>query len=142
MSYVFPSEAWIRELRKKINASEDYKRSAANWEAGDICLVVNKEPSIGLKETYHIWLDLYHGECRKAKRITPAEAKEAKFTITGDFDKWKDVFNGRLHPIKGMMWGKLKVKGDLFTIIRYTQAALDLVQCASQVPTTFYDEKE
>ena len=46
-----------------------------------------------------------------------------------------------LDPVKGMMQGKLKLKGDLPTIIRYVKAANELVNLAQTVPTEFVDEK-
>jgi putative sterol carrier protein len=39
-----------------------------------------------------------------------------------------------------MMQGKLKLKGDLPTIVRYVKAADELVKCATRVPTEFLDE--
>jgi len=39
-----------------------------------------------------------------------------------------------------MMEGKLKLKGDLPTIVRYVKASQDLVKCASKVDTQFADE--
>ncbi len=140
MDFTFPSDAWIRELKKQINASEEYRTSAAEWEAGDLCLVVNADQSVGLKEDYFIWLDLHQGECRKAKHVSPRIGEKAKFLISADLERWKQVLNRDLNPIKGMLQGKLRVKGDLFTVIRYTKAALDLVDCACRIPTTFLDE--
>jgi putative sterol carrier protein len=40
-----------------------------------------------------------------------------------------------------MMQGKLKLKGDLPTIVRYVKAANELVNIAGSVPTEFVDEK-
>lgn len=142
MEYVFPSEAWIRELKKQINNSDAYKSSAANWEAGDLCLVVNADPAIGLDDSYFIWLDLYHGECRKAQQVSAEEGEKAKFIIRANFERWKQVLNGELNPIKGMLQGKLRVKGDLFTVVKFSKAALDLVECATNIPTKFLNKKK
>jgi putative sterol carrier protein len=45
-----------------------------------------------------------------------------------------------LEPVKGMMQGKLKLKGDLPTIVRFVKAAQDLVESATMVDTKFLDE--
>ena len=45
-----------------------------------------------------------------------------------------------LEPIKGMMQGKLKLKGDLPTIVRAVQAAQELVNSAAKLDTKFLDE--
>ena len=60
--------------------------------------------------------------------------------IAAPYTRWKDVLHGDLDPVKGMMQGKLKVRGDLPTIIRYVRAANELVRLTGQVDTTFPDE--
>jgi putative sterol carrier protein len=45
-----------------------------------------------------------------------------------------------LEPVKGMMQGKLKLQGDLPKILRYVNAATELVNIAGSVPTEFPDE--
>ena len=39
------------------------------------------------------------------------KAATAPFTIYGEYGRWKQVINKQLDPIKGMMQGKLKLKG-------------------------------
>ena len=43
-----------------------------------------------------------------------------------------------LDPVKGMMQGKLKLKGDLPTIVKFIKAAQELVECSSRVPSSFW----
>jgi len=38
MAVVYPSREWMEELHKKVNADEEYKKVAANWE-GTICVL-------------------------------------------------------------------------------------------------------
>jgi putative sterol carrier protein len=45
-----------------------------------------------------------------------------------------------LEPVKGMMQGKLKLKGDLPTIVRYVKASQELVECTTKIETKFLDE--
>ena len=56
------------------------------------------------------------------------------------YTRWKEVIKKELDPVKGMMQGKLKLKGDLPTIVRYVKAANELVNLAQTVPTEFADE--
>jgi len=140
MAHTFPSDAWIKAFRTEINQSADYQASAATWDAGDLCLVASANPAIGLKEDYYIWLDLDHGECRKAKHAPEEEGQEAKFIIRADYARWKQILAGDLNPILAMIQGKLKVKGHLFVLLKYKKAAEDLVACAVRVPTRFLDE--
>ncbi|HEX9236005.1 MAG TPA: SCP2 sterol-binding domain-containing protein [Actinomycetota bacterium] len=137
----FPSAEWLDVYVDRINGSAEYREAAATWE-GDISYVFEAEPDKGVPEEIWAWLDLWHGECRGARYGLPAEEGEkAKFIISAPYTRWKEVINKELDPIKGMMQGKLKLKGDLPTIVRYVKAANELVNLAASVPTEFVDER-
>ncbi len=155
MGIPFPSEEWIVAFKDKINSNPNYKESGANWEHGTISLIMQfdqdmldrmkKDPVLSKQmkagETaVGVWLDLYHGVCKEAKRVSAEEAQKAKFVIQGEYPRWKSVMKKELDPVKGMMQGKLKLKGDLPTIVRFVKAAQDLVDSATMVDTKFIDE--
>lgn len=138
---LFPSEQWMKEYVEKINASKEYAEAAATWE-GDIAYVFEAEPDKGVPNDVWSWADLWHGKCRDSKWDIPAEEGEkSKFIIRAPYSRWKEVMKKELDPIKGMMQGKLKLKGDLPTIVRYVKASNELVNLASQVQTEFVDEQ-
>ena len=138
---MFPSEAWLTEYVDKINSSKDYEEAAATWE-GDLAYVFEAEPDKGVPEDVWTWVDLWHGKCRGYKYAVPAdEGEKSKFIIRAPYSRWKQVINKELDPIKGMMQGKLKLKGDLPTIVRYVKAANELVNIAGNVQTEFVDEQ-
>lgn len=136
----FPSEEWLQEYVARINGSETYRDAAATWE-GDISYVIGAEPDRGVAADVWAWLDLWHGECRAAKLLPAEEGERASFVIRAPYSRWKEVIRGELHPVKGMMQGKLKLKGDLALILRYLKAANELVRLAASVPTEFPDER-
>jgi putative sterol carrier protein len=137
---VFPSEEWLKLYVERINASNDYREAAQTWE-GDIAYVFEAEPDKGLEREIWAWLDLWHGECRGSKYDLPAEEGEkARFIIRAPYSRWKEVIRKELDPVKGMMQGKLKLKGDLPTIVKYVKAANELVNLAQTVPTEFVGE--
>jgi len=140
MALTFPSEEWIAEYKRQIDEKPDYKEGGKNWRSGPIVLVVTAKPQIGLDEDVNIYLDLHEGACREAKLCTPDEAARQPFVIRGDYDRWKLVIREQLEPVKGMMQGKLKLIGDLPTIVRSIDAAKALVKCATYVETAFLDE--
>jgi putative sterol carrier protein len=138
---LFPSEEWLTEYVERINASKEYEEAAATWE-GDLSYVFEREPDKGVPEDVWVWIDLWHGKCRGAKmNVPPEEGEKAKFTIRAPYSRWKEVIRKDLDPVKGMMQGKLKLKGDLPTIVRYVKAANELVNIAASVPTEFVDER-
>jgi len=136
---VFPGEEWLDEYVERINQSKEYKEAAATWE-GDVAYVFEPEPDKGVPDEVWAWLDLWHGECRSGKLVTAEEGEKAKFIIRAPYSRWKEVIKKELDPVKGMMQGKLKLKGDLPTIVRYVKAANELVNLAQTVPTEFVDE--
>jgi putative sterol carrier protein len=136
----FPSEEWLKEYVQRINDSEGYREAAATWE-GDVAYVIEAEPDKGVAEDTWAWLDLWHGECREGTLVTPDEGEKARFVIRAPYSRWKEVIKKELDPVKGMMQGKLKLKGDLPTIVKYVKAANELVNLAQTVPTEFADER-
>jgi putative sterol carrier protein len=137
----FPSEEWTMIYVDRIKDSADYKEAAATWE-GDISFVFEAEPDKGVPQDLWAWFDLWHGDCREWKYgITQEEGEKAKFIIRAPYSRWKEVIKRELDPVKGMMQGKLKLKGDLPTIVRYVKAANELVNLAASVPTQFIDEE-
>lgn len=140
MSVDFPSEEWTVEYQKAINTSPEYKEAGKTWTHGAIAFVVPKEPSVGLEDDTAFILDLHQGECRKAWLSTVDEAKQQPFCITGSYSQWKAVMRKELDPIKGMMQGKLKLKGNLPVIVRFVKAAQVLVELTGTIDTKFLDE--
>lgn len=135
----FPSDEWMKDFVVLINDSEEYAHAASDWE-GDIAFRVVAEPDKGVPEDVWLYLDLWHGACNGGGVIDQAEAGEARYTITAPYSRWKDVLLEELDPIKGMMQGKLRVQGDLPTIVRQVRAATELVRLTGEVDTVFPDE--
>lgn len=134
----FPTEAWFQELVTRINASVAYREAAADWE-GDIAFLVEAEPDRGLSADVWGLLDLWHGTCRGGGVIEAGRGREAAYILKAPYSRWKEVVTGELDPIKAMMQGKLKVQGDLPTIVRQVRAANELVELTQQIPTEFPD---
>jgi putative sterol carrier protein len=135
----FPTDEWFQAYVVRINASQEYQEAAADWE-GDIAFLVEAEPDRNLPEDVYGYLDLWHGRCRRAGVISPETAEDARYLIAAPYTRWKDVLLGDLDPIKGMMQGKLKVRGDLPMLVRQVRSANELVRLTGEVETVFPDE--
>jgi putative sterol carrier protein len=133
---LFPSEEWVTRYRDLINGSPAYREAAATWE-GDIAFFMEAEPDRGVPEDLVAWLDLWHGECRGARMITREEAEAAAYGIRAPYSRWREVVLGELEPVKAMVQGKLKLRGDLAAIVRHVRAAQELVRLTTLVPTEF-----
>ena len=136
---VFPTHEWFQDYVQQINGSEEYRVAAADWE-GDIAFLILAEPDKKVPADVYGYLDLWHGTCRWGAVIRPDEAAKARYQITAPYSRWKDVLLGDLDPIKGMMQGKLKVRGDLPMLVRQVRSANELVRLTGEVDTIFPDE--
>ena len=135
----FPTEPWFQDLIGQINASPEYQEAAKDWE-GDVAFHVEAEPDRGIAADIWGYLDLWHGACRGGGLVDPQHGEQARYVIRAPYSRWKAVVRGELDPVRAMMQGKLRLRGDLPTIVRYIRAADELVHLCSKVDTTFPDE--
>lgn len=136
MAFMFPSDEWIKELSRLLNASPAYERSAKDWE-GDFIFVI--EGDSAHQETAYLYLDLYHGKSPSAEQLADRNARKAAYVLSAPFSVWRRVIEGKLDPIQGMMTKKLRVEGNMMQIMRYPKAAKEIVSCCALVPTDFGD---
>jgi putative sterol carrier protein len=134
--FQFPSNEWIQELSRQLNASASYEKSAKDWE-GDFVFEV--QPDDAYDKTTYLYLGLYHGKSPDAAVIASEDERQAEFSLRAPFSVWRRVIEGQLDPIQGMMTKKLKVAGNMMKIMRYPKAAKEIVACCASVPTDFGD---
>jgi putative sterol carrier protein len=139
MAHRFPSEAWTNAYKDAVNANEAYAKHGKPWTFGAVAMVIKADPAIGLSDDAAMILDVHEGVCRGTKFVHGMDAVAGTpFVIVAEYSRWKDVIEGRIDPIKGMMEGKLKlVTGHLPTMIRFVESSRALVVSASKVPTEF-----
>ncbi len=137
--YILGTPSWIAAYQLAIQNDAEYKDVAKDWE-GSVVEHIIADPDVGLEEDMYLFMDLWHGDCRSI-RLVPSEIGEAgDFVLTAPYDRWKQVMLRELDPVKGMMQGKIKLKGDLPTIVRYIKAATRLADLVAQIDTIFLDE--
>ena len=136
MAFSFPSDEWIKELSRLLNASPAYERAAKDWE-GDFIFVI--EGDAAHPETAYLYLGLYHGKSPNAGQIARRDDKKVAYVLSAPFSAWRRVIEGQLDPIQGMMTKRLRVEGNMLQIMRYPKAAKEIVSCCALVPTDFGD---
>jgi len=130
--YIYFTPEWVATYEKAVQNDAAYKEAAKDWE-GTVVLHCLPDPQYGVDIDLYIFMDLWHGDCRSI-RIVPQEAGEAgDFVITGAIERWAQVVKKELDTTKGMMQGKLKLKGDLPTIVRAVKAAVRLTDISGEV---------
>ncbi len=131
------SEEWTKTAADVIRNSAGYKQAAKTWE-GAMVFTLQADPSIGVPEPRSAYFDLWHGECRDGRAASKEDLEAAQYIISADAYTWKQVLEGKLEPIQGLLRGKLKlVKGNMAVLARYVAAAKELVHCATQAETAF-----
>ncbi len=129
-------------MRIALNNNPAYREVGKPWTFGSVAMIVRSDPANGLAQDAGIILDVHRGVCRGARFVAAIDDPvEAEFVIVASYARWKDVIEGKLDPIRGMMEGKLKLaRGDLPTIIRFVEPSRMVVASASKVPTKFVEE--
>ena len=132
MGIRFATDEWGKALMDAVNSSEAYAKAAANWE-GDFYFITTAGQGVA-KDTY-LYLDLWHGKARDAYMVEDPASKSVAFELRAPLDVWRKVMEKKIDPIRGIMSGQLKLKGNMMTVLKSPKAATELVACAMKVDT-------
>lgn len=133
------TEEWAQACCRALNDSGAYRDSAATWE-GAIVLAMSADPAQGVADDRAVYIDAHRGACRGARVATEEETGSAPFVFRADPATWKRLLAGHVEPVSAVMQGKLRlVRGNLFTLAKYAQAAKDMVAAAATVGGAFPD---
>lgn len=127
-------------FKEELNRSQAYRQAGKGWR-WTVGLIAEAEPDKSWPEATALYLDLFEGEARDVRSVSPREAAACDFVITAPYSRWKQVILKQLEPTKGMMQGKLKLRGDLPTIVRYTRAAQEMTECTTRIDVRFPDDE-
>jgi len=138
-SYKAFTQEWMDAWKKIINGSKEYREIAKEWE-GSVSITVNADPSKNVPEPVYMFTDYWHGDALEFLICDAAKAQTAKFVMSGDYSRWKQVAKKELDPTKALMQGKLKLKGDLTYVVRNVKTINKVVDLLTEVNTIFPDE--
>jgi putative sterol carrier protein len=128
----FPSAEWAAAYQQALNDNAAYRDAARAW-VGDILLLVRPaEPNAPAPGVH---LDLADGGCRSATYHADARTVSSEFVYEGTPENWQRLMDHDLDPIKAILDGTFRVKGNLAKLMRFTRAAKELVETASNVPS-------
>lgn len=138
----FGTQEWAEAYAKALNANENYRDAAGpkgfppdGWE-GDFLFIV--EPAGNLDHEIRMFVGLYHGECTGCRVLKEGEETGAEYEYSGPYDAWEQVLKKELDPIRGLLAGKFKLKGDMAKVLKATRAAAELVNSTTTIDTEFY----
>jgi len=130
MAGIFPQSDWLKSFEIYLNTNEKYAQVAKKWE-GDLVFEIKADGA--LPEDVYVYLDLWHGKCRKSSIMQEGESFDADFVLTAPFSNFVRVLKGDLDPMQAMLTRKLVVKGNLAYMMRNVPTVLEFVRCAQAV---------
>jgi putative sterol carrier protein len=131
------TEAWARACCEQLHESEAYRTAAAEWE-GSIVLALAADPAQGVPEERRVFIDAHRGTCRGAHMASDEELAQATFVFSADVGSWRRLLGGELEPVAAVMQGRLRlVRGGLFALARFAQAAREMVAGAARAGGSF-----
>ena len=131
----FCSSEYLQEAKKRTNLDEKYLELAKD-EYASYTFVIKADPEKVVE------MDLVIGYTVDDGRITDIwlGERETDFTITGKYEVWINVLLGKLGATKALMMRKLKVKGNLLKLMKYTKPTLRCLEILRTIPTEFHGE--
>ena len=138
-SYKGLTQEWLDAWKQKISESKEYKEIAKDWE-GSVSIIVNAAPDKNLPETAYLFTDYWHGDVRDFVLCDEARALSARFIMSGEYVRWKQVATKELDATKALMQGKLKLKGDLTYVVRNVKTINKVIDLLTEVNTIWPDE--
>ena len=130
----FASDKWVECFRDACNNSTAYQQAAKNWE-GDFYFIV--EPDTPNQDPIYMYLDLYHGQCRKAYIPRNRDDLNPEFSVSGSLEVWQAIAQKKIDPVKALLTRKLSVTGNMAKIMKNVKAANELVNCTTAINTEF-----
>jgi putative sterol carrier protein len=129
----FPSAEWAAAFQTALNDNSAYREAAKAW-VGDILLLVR--PADPNAPAPGVHLELANGGCEHATYLADARTVPSEFVYEGTPENWQRLMRHELDPIKAILDGTFRVKGNLAKLMRFTRAAKELVEAASNVPVS------
>jgi len=137
LSFDLFSPEWANAWAELLRQDAGYRKAAKSWQ-WPVVVTIRADAAAGLAEDRSVFLDLWEGDCRSARPATAADLESAPFVIAAGLGVFREVLDGKMDPLVGLMRGKLQlVKGSLVKLLPYTQAAKQLVTVAAGIPTRY-----
>jgi putative sterol carrier protein len=138
MAHEFPSEDWIKTFQTQLNDNEEYAEAASDWGVdfnGDFIFTIEADDLYD--QTEHYFVGLEAGECTDAYHVENPDDEDYGFVYSGPYSNWKEMVNGNIGAIDGMMSGQFSLDGDMQKVLQASDAAAALVETSASIETDF-----
>jgi len=138
MALTFGTTEWSAALREEINRSSEYRNAAAKWGAGfNGNLLFAFEADGVLAKALYLFLKLQAGRCDGAEFVPGPSHPEAGFALRAPFSLWRELLERKTLAATAILTGKLRVEGEMLTLLKHAGASRALIHCTASVPTAF-----
>ena len=138
MAFAFGTTEWSAALRDEINRSSEYRNAAAKWGAGfNGNLLFAFEADAALAKPVYLFLKLQAGRCDGADFVPQPSHPEAGFALRAPFSLWREILERKTLAATAILTGKLRVEGEMLTLLKHAGASRALIHCTASVPTEF-----
>jgi putative sterol carrier protein len=138
---LFPSPEWTAAWVEVANADQAFRSAGAGWD-GVVGGVIEADVTAGVGDD--LYLRLTGRDGRWYEHTLAADDRlvaDTIFTIRAPYKAWKSVIRQELHPVTGMVQGRLRLRGQLSTFLRWAHALVIMTKLAGRLDTTFVDEQ-
>jgi putative sterol carrier protein len=138
---VFPSPEWVAAWVELANSDQAFRTAGAGWD-GVVSGVIGADQAAGVGDDLYLRLVGRDGCWHENMLAADAGlADGAVFVIRGAYPAWKSVIRQQLHPIAGVVQGRLRLRGQLSSFLRWSHALVIMTTLAGRLDTVFVDEQ-
>ena len=141
MAVLYPSDAWIKELRTVCNQDPEF-RDACGEFAGKFIFQIDAEPGkLDTPAYLFLWVD--RGEAKEAMELSsPEDRADAEYVITAKYSMWKKIVQGKQEPLRAIMTRKVRLtRGSQLKILKEARFAVKMINSCTKVDAEFVDER-
>jgi len=138
MAYRFGTAEYARALCDEINNSSEYRNAASKWGVGfNGNLLFAFEADDALPGALYLLVRLQAGRCDGAEFVPGPSHPDQGFALRAPFRLWRDILERRTLAATAILTGKMKVDGDMITLLKHAGSSRSLIHCTASVPTEF-----
>lgn len=138
MAYRFGTAEYAQALCDEINNSSEYRNAASKWGVGfNGNLLFAFEADDAIQDALYLLARLQAGRCDGAEFVPGPSHPDAGFTLRAPFRLWREILERRTLAATAILTGKMKVDGDMITLLKHAGSSRSLIHCVASIPTEF-----
>lgn len=138
MAYRFGTAEYAQALCDEINNSSEYRNAASKWGVGfNGNLLFAFEADDAIQDALYLLARLQAGRCDGAGFVPGPSHPDAGFTLRAPFRLWREILERRTLAATAILTGKMKVDGDMITLLKHAGSSRSLIHCVASIPTEF-----